>query len=455
LKTLPPFNNKESTAVNELNENPIMKYPEDPHGDPLKDLSGKRPLEARGLPVEKYIILVGDGMGDYPLEELGGKTPLEAARTPAMDRLARLGELGRVQTIPINFHPGSDVANMSLMGYDPAEYYTGRGPMEATAMGIKMNPEDVAFRCNLVTLSFREGRAYMKDYSAGHITTEESHTLIQDLAALIPARSFVLYPGVSYRNLLLWKGGPEGIATVPPHDYTGKDVTEAWHVYEEEPLLYDVLTKAITFFHRHPINEKRKAEGKLPANSLWPWGQGRRPATPTLHDRYNINGAVVAAVDLIKGAGIWAGMEVIDVPGATGYIDTNYAGKAAAALDALKDKDLVFLHLEAPDEAGHMGDVREKIRAIERFDKEIIGPVMDGLKELGHSYRIMVVTDHYTPIKLKTHVSEPVPYVIYDSLSPMDNTSASFNEKAAEKTHVFIKEGHRLLERFIGVKPMV
>lgn len=440
--------------MNEPNESFVIQNPEDDQDESLKDMPIKGSLDAKKFPVEKYIILVGDGMGDYPMDELGGKTPLEAARTPAMDRLARLGELGRVQTIPINFPPGSDVANLSLMGYDPAEYYTGRGPMEATAMGVKMNPEDVAFRCNLVTLSFREGRVYMKDYSAGHITTEESRALIQDLATLIPARSFTLYPGVSYRNLLIWKGGPEGIATVPPHDFTGKDVTEAWHVYEEEPLLYDVLTKAITFFHRHPINEKRKAAGKLPANSLWPWGQGRRPATPTLYDRYNINGAVVAAVDLIKGAGIWAGMEIIDVPGATGYIDTNYAGKAEAALNALKEKDLVFLHLEAPDEAGHMGDMREKIRAIERFDKEIVGPIMDGLKELGYSYRMMVVTDHYTPIKLKTHVSEPVPYVIYDSLNPMDNTGASFNEKAAGKAPLFIKEGHRLLERFIGIKPM-
>ncbi|MDA8162038.1 MAG: cofactor-independent phosphoglycerate mutase [Desulfobacteraceae bacterium] len=431
--------------MDEQNEGVMTQVPE---------CQGDERRPERGLPVEKYVILVGDGMGDYPIDELDGKTPLEAARTPAMDRLAKLGELGRVQTIPKNFSPGSDVANMSIMGYDPEKYYTGRGPMEAAAMGIRMNPEDVAFRCNLVTLSFREGRVYMKDYSAGHITTEEARELINDLAGLIPSRSFVLYPGVSYRHLLLWKGGPEGIATMPPHDFTGRDVTEAWHVYEEEPLLYDVLTKAITFFHRHPVNEKRKAEGKLPANSLWPWGQGRRPAIPTLVESYNIKGAVVAAVDLIKGAGVWAGMDIIDVPGATGYLDTNYSGKAAAALEALKEKDLVFLHVEAPDEAGHMGNLHEKIRAIERFDKEVVGPVIDGLKDSGHSYRVMVVTDHYTPIKLKTHVSEPVPYVIYDSLNLKDNSEMSFNEKAAEKSPIFIAEGHKLLERFIGVDPV-
>ncbi|MGC8735739.1 MAG: cofactor-independent phosphoglycerate mutase [Dissulfurimicrobium sp.] len=440
--------------MNETNESHLIGYEGQRRDVTNGDDAGKEYTTARMRPAEKYVILVGDGMGDYPLEELGGKTPLEVARTPAMDRLARLGELGRVQTIPINFPPGSDVANLSLMGYNPAEYYTGRGPMEATAMGIKMNPEDVAFRCNLVTLSFREGRVYMKDYSAGHITTEESHAIIHDLAAIIPTRSFALYPGVSYRNLLMWRGGPEGIATVPPHDYTGKDVTESWHVYEEEPLLYNVLTKAIAFLHRHPVNERRRAEGKLPANSLWPWGQGRRPTTPTIYERFGINGAVVAAVDLIKGAGIWAGMEIINVPGATGYIDTNYAGKAAAALNALKEKDLVFLHLEAPDEAGHMGDVREKIRAIERFDKEIVGPVMDELKEFGHSYRVMVVTDHYTPIKLKTHTAEPVPFAIFDSLDPKDNSSAAFNEKTAAMSPIFIKKGHTLLERFIGIEPM-
>ncbi len=402
---------------------------------------------------KKYLVLVGDGMADFPIDSLGGKTVLEVARTPAMDRLARLGCLGTVRTVPEGYPPGSDVANMSLMGYDPKKYYTGRGPLEAAALGVKMNPEDVAYRCNLVTLSFREGRVYMHDYSAGHITTEEAHQLLKDFAPHVPPRSFDLIPGVSYRHVLIWKGGPEGIPTVPPHDFTGMDVTEAWHTYEEEPMLYELLTKAITFFHHHPVNEKRRAEGKLPANSLWPWGQGRRPRIPTLKELYDIEGAVVAAVDLIKGLGVWAGMEIVDVPGATGYLDTNYRGKAQAALDVLKDKDLVFLHVEAPDEAGHAGDIKEKIKAIENFDKEVVAPILDGLKDLGYPFRMLIVTDHFTPIVLKTHAPGLVPFIIYDSTDVKENEEAAYNEKAAEKSDLVVEQGYRLLSMLIGREP--
>jgi 2,3-bisphosphoglycerate-independent phosphoglycerate mutase len=405
------------------------------------------------LPASKYVMLIGDGMADFPIDEIGGKTALEKARTPNMDHLARLGELGRVITLPKGFPLGSDVANMSLIGYSPEKFYTGRGPLEAAAMGIQMNPEDVAFRCNLVTLKFREGRVYMEDYSAGHISTEEAHILIKDLAPLVSSRSFGLFAGVSYRHLLLWRGGPEGISTIPPHDFTGMDVTEAWHIYEEEPLLYELLTKAITFFHRHDVNEKRRAEGKVPANALWPWGQGRKPLFPTLSQLYGLDGAVVAAVDLIKGLGVWAGMKVINVEGATGYLDTNYCAKAQATLRALKEKNFVLVHVEAPDEAGHMGNIREKIRAIERFDKEVVGPVMDGLRDIEKSYRILVVTDHYTPVSLKTHSPGAVPYVIYDSLNPQNNSDATFNEPSAEKSPIVIQEGYKLMQRFIGLTP--
>jgi len=402
---------------------------------------------------KKYLVLVGDGMADFPIDSLGGRTVLEVARTPAMDRLARLGCLGTVRTVPEGYPPGSDVANMSLMGYDPKKYYTGRGPLEAAALGVKMNPEDVAYRCNLVTLSFREGRVYMHDYSAGHISTEEAHQLLKDFAPHVPPRSFDLIPGVSYRHILIWKGGPEGIPTVPPHDFTGMDVTEAWHTYEEEPMLYELLTKAITFFHHHPVNEKRRAEGKLPANSLWPWGQGRRPRIPTLKELYDIEGAVVAAVDLIKGLGVWAGMEVVEVPGATGYLDTNYRGKAEAALNVLRDKDLVFLHVEAPDEAGHAGDVKEKIRAIENFDKEVVAPILDGLKDLGYPFRMLIVTDHFTPIVLKTHAPGLVPFIIYDSTDVKENEEAAYNEKAAEKSDIVVEQGYRLLSMLVGREP--
>lgn len=414
------------------------------------------PGEAEGreeAQTTRFVILVGDGMADLPIESLGWKTALEAARTPAMDRLARLGEVGRVLTIPEGFPPGSDVANMSLMGYDPRTFYTGRGPLEAAAVGVSMNPEDVAFRCNLVTLHFHEGRVYMSDYSAGHISTEEAHALINDLSPLVSGRSFDLLPGVSYRHILIWHGGPEGIPTVPPHDFTGADVTEAWHTYEEEPILYELLTKAITFFHRHPVNEKRRAHGKPPANSLWLWGQGRRPRLATIPELYEIDGAVVAAVDLIKGLGTWAGLEVILVPGATGYLDTNYRGKAEAALRVLSEKDLVFVHVEAPDEASHSGDVREKVRAIERFDKEVVGPLVDGLNDRGIPYRLLLVTDHYTPIRLRTHAPGPVPYLIYDSINPQENPDAAYSEPVAERSPIFIEKGHELLSRLIGKPP--
>ena len=404
--------------------------------------------------VDRYCILIGDGMGDFPMEELDGKTALEAARTPTMDRLTRLGHVGTVQTIPEGFQPGSDVANMTLLGYDPGEYYTGRGPLEAAALGISMNPEDVAFRCNLVTLGFKEGRVVMVDYSAGHISDEEAGKLIEDLSPMISARSFHLYPGVSYRNLLMWHGGPEGLATVPPHDFTGMDVTDAWHVYEEEPLLYDMLTKAIQFFHKHPVNEERRKRGKRPANALWPWGQGRKPMMPRITERFGLDGAVVAAVDLIRGLGVWAGLEVLDVEGATGYLDTNYKGKARAAIEALKDHRLVVLHLEAPDEASHMGDLKEKIRAIERFDREIVCEVWDALKEMDVTYRIMVVTDHFTPIRLRTHGPFPVPFCIYDSTAIKENLDACFCERVAEASPMHFQDGHELFEYFLGIEPI-
>ncbi len=404
-------------------------------------------------PVDKYVILIGDGMADFPVEKIGNKTALQMARTPFMDLLARLGEFGLVKTIPDELPPGSDVANMSLLGYDPHKYYTGRGPLEAAAMGVKMNPEDVAFRCNLVTLGFRDGRVFMDDYSAGHISTQEALVLITELAQIVKSRSFELFPGVSYRHLLLWRGGPEGLATVPPHDYTGHDVTEAWRVYEEEPLLYEVLKKAINLFHRHPINQKRIEQGKPPANAIWPWGQGRKPVIATIPQQYDLEGSVIAAVDLIKGLGKWAGLDIPTVKGATGFLDTDFNAKANAALKAIKEKDIVIVHVEAPDEAGHMGDVYEKIKAIERFDKEVVGTVFDGLKNMDCTFRLMVVTDHYTPVSIRTHARGPVPFVIYDALDVKDNPDVCFDEEWAEKSGIVFEEGYRLFPHFIGAEP--
>ncbi len=404
-------------------------------------------------PVEKYVILIGDGMADFPVKEIGNRTALQAARTPFMDLLSRLGEFGIVKTIPDELPPGSDVANMALMGYDPQKYYTGRGPLEAAAMGVKMNPEDVAFRCNLVTLGFRDGRVFMDDYSAGHIPTEEALVLINELAQIVKSRSFELFPGVSYRHLLIWRGGPEGLATVPPHDYTGHDVTEAWRVYEEEPLLYEVLKKAINLFHRHTINIKRMEEGKRPANAIWPWGQGRKPVIATIPEQYDLEGSVIAAVDLIKGLGAWAGLSTPKVPGATGFLDTDFHAKAKAALDEIREKDIVVVHVEAPDEAGHMGDIQKKIKAIERFDKEVVGTVFDGLKNMDCTFRLLVVTDHYTPVTIRTHARGPVPFVIYDSLDVQDNPEVSFDEEWAEKSAFVFEEGYRLFPHFIGAEP--
>jgi len=399
----------------------------------------------------KYVVLIGDGMGDYPLEELGGKTPLQAASTPAMDFLACEGELGLVKTIPPGFEPGSDVANLSILGYDPASCYTGRGPLEAGSMGITLSPDDVAFRCNLVTLDFMaDGRVVMVDYSGGHISTEEARVMVADIGREVKVNGLTLYPGVSYRHLLVWAEGKEKLATVPPHDHTGKDVTAHWGVYEHDPNLINWIAQVLIILRDHPVNERRVKEGKKPANAVWLWGQGRMPYMPKFAERFGIKGAIISAVDLLKGIGVYAGLEPITVPGATGYLDTNYQGKAEYALAALKEKDLVVVHVEAPDEASHGGNLEEKIKAIENFDRKVVQVVIDGLAEFGE-YRVLVVTDHYTPISVKTHVSEPVPFAIFSSNRRGRTREAGFNEVSAKETGLFIRDGFKLMEKFIRI----
>ncbi|MDI6790644.1 MAG: cofactor-independent phosphoglycerate mutase [Thermodesulfobacteriota bacterium] len=399
----------------------------------------------------KYVVLIGDGMGDYPMEELGGRTPLQAASTPAMDFLAREGELGLVETVPPGFEPGSDVANLSILGYDPASCYTGRGPLEAGSMGITLSPDDVAFRCNLVTLDFMaDGQVVMVDYSAGHISTEEARAIVADIRREVKVNGLTLYPGVSYRHLLVWAEGKEKLATVPPHDYTGKDVTAHWGVYEHDPDLINWIAQVLIILRDHPVNERRVKEGKKPANAVWLWGQGRMPYMPKFAERFGIKGAIISAVDLLKGIGVYAGLEPIAVPGATGYLDTNYQGKAEYALAALKEKDLVVVHVEAPDEASHGGNLEEKIKAIENFDQKVVQVVVDGLAEFGE-HRVLLVTDHYTPISIKTHVGEPVPFVIFSSNRRGRTREAGFNEVSAKETGLFIREGFKLMERFIRI----
>ncbi len=397
----------------------------------------------------KYIVLIGDGMGDYPLEELGGKTPLQAARTPAMDFLAGEGDLGLVSTVPSGFEPGSDVANLSILGYDPARYYTGRGPLEAGSMGIRLLSDDVAFRCNLVTLDFlADGRVVMVDYSAGHISTEEARSIVADLSREVRVDGFTLYPGVSYRHLLVWAEGKEKLPTVPPHDHTGKEVTSHWGIYQSDPELARWMASVLDILREHPVNRRRVEEGKKPANAVWLWGQGRRPRMPKFAEVFGIEGAVISAVDLLKGIGVYAGLEPISVPGATGYLDTNYRGKAEYALAALKEKDMVVVHVEAPDEASHGGNLEEKIRAIENFDREVVQVVLDGMAGFGE-YCILLVTDHYTPISVKTHIGEPVPFAIFSSKRRGEKRQAGFNEVSARESGLFIKDGFKLMERFI------
>lgn len=396
----------------------------------------------------KYVILVGDGMADRPLEELGGRTPLEAARTPWMDQLAKGGELGLAVTIPQGFPPGSEIANLSILGYDPVLYYTGRGPLEAASIGVELAPEDVAFRCNLVTLRPSDGRWVMADYSAGHIPSEEARQIISDLEATLGGGPFSFFPGVGYRHLLIWRRGRDHLETTPPHDIMGREVGAYLPRGEGAKELLELIEAAREVLEGHPVNRRRSRQGKPPANSIWPWGQGRKPRMPTLQERYGLRGRVVAAVDLIKGIGIYAGLEPIQVPGATGWLDTDYRAKADYGLEALEQGELLYLHVEAPDEASHMGDLEEKIRAIERFDQDVVRRVVEGMRKKGWSFRLMVITDHPTPLQLRTHVAEPVPFLIYDSSGGSSGGFRAFSEREAERG-IFLKEGFRLLDRLV------
>ena len=400
----------------------------------------------------KYIVLIGDGMADYPIAELGGKTPLQSARTPTLDRLARQGTLGRVNTIPPGFSPGSDVANLSVFGYDPAIYYTGRAPLEAVAMGVKLAPADVAFRCNLVTLLKEDGDTYMEDFSAGHISTEEAGRIVKDLGKELGNEEFNFYPGVSYRHLLVWRNGETSLRlkTTPPHDITGGNISP--HVPEgdgDEEILW-LMNRARKILPSHPVNLERTRMGKKPGNAIWLWGQGKAPVLKPMTQRFGIRGSVISAVDLIKGIGCYAGLEIVNVPGATGYLDTNYVGKAEYALKALEDQDLVYVHVEAPDEAAHNGNLKDKIQAIEDFDRKIVAPILEGAEKFG-VYRLLILPDHFTPLTIKTHSPEPVPFIVFSS-EEKDNpikAGRSFDEESAEKAGILIEKGHELMEKFI------
>jgi len=399
----------------------------------------------------KYIVLLGDGMSDEPLEQLGGKTPLEHARTPNMDRLAREGELGLAQTVPPGYPPGSDVANLSVFGYDPAECYTGRSPLEAASMGVELGPQDVAFRLNLVHLLPHYGKLYMADFSAGHIPTAESEELLKALQQELGDEQFRFYPGVSYRHLLVWRGGRDALSFTPPHDITNQPIDAFLPEGEGAEILMNLMNSAQLVLNNHPVNHRRQVEGKAPANSIWLWGHGRSPKMQTLKERFGLSGAVISAVDLIKGIGIYAGLEVINVPGATGYIDTNYLGKAQYALEALQRHDYVYVHVEAPDEAAHSGNLEAKIQAIEDFDAQVVGTVMEGIGALG-DHRILVLPDHPTPVARMTHTSDAVPYILFDSGGAFGPGGAAlaYTEAQAKATGQLLPRGHELMQRLVS-----
>ncbi|MDH5769630.1 MAG: cofactor-independent phosphoglycerate mutase, partial [Nitrospirota bacterium] len=349
----------------------------------------------------KYIVLIGDGMADNPIKELGGKTPLQKAFTPNMDKLARNGVIGRVKTIPQGFHAGSDVANLSILGYNPLEFYSGRAPLEAASIGVALKQDDVAYRCNLVTLKFGRGKtkAVMEDYSSGHISTEEARKLIHDINKELGTEFISFYPGVSYRHLMVWSDGALDIECIPPHDIIGKEIADYLPVGDREDVLRNLMLSSTRILKNHPVNKERVKIGNKPANCLWLWGQGKKPNMPTFKKKYSIDGALVSAVDLAKGLGIYAGFEILEVPGITGYLDTNYLGKAEASLKALDKVDFVYIHVEAPDEAGHSGNYKDKIRAIEDFDALVVGTVLKGIKSF-KKYRILLMPDHATPIEV-------------------------------------------------------
>ncbi len=395
----------------------------------------------------KYVVLVTDGMADEPIEQLGGKTPLEVAETPNMDYVVANGMLAEAGTIPSNLSPASDVANLSIMGYDPKKYYTGRAPLEAAYLGIELQDNDIAFRCNLVTVSDNK----MDDYSAGHIASKEAAVLITELDRNLGSEKIKFYPGVSYRHLLVLRevNSVEELmraVCVPPHDILNQPIKKHLPKGKGAAVLNGLMEKSTAILSAHEINKVRIDLGENPANMIWLWGQGQRPAMPTFKEKFGLTGAVISAVDLLKGIGKIIGLEVIEVKGATGYYDTNYSGKAEAGIRALESLDFVFIHVEATDEAGHNGDLRMKITTIERFDKMIVAPLLEHFKNT-EDFRIMVMPDHPTPVRLRRHTADKVPVAMMGK-DIQKNGFSVFRETEAKKSKVFFK-GHELMERFL------
>lgn len=404
----------------------------------------------------KYVVLLYDGMADYPVDALGGKTPMMVAEKPNFDALAQKGEVGLVRTVAQGLKPGSDVANLSVMGYDPEKYYTGRSPLEAVSIGVKMAEDDVALRCNVVTLSDEENydEKTMLDYSAGDISSEEAKEIIDTVQEHFGSSDFDFYSGVSYRHCLIFHHGTTDLGNMtPPHDISGRVIGPYISSDKNAAKLTAIMRESYSLLKNHPVNKKRISQGKNPANSIWLWGEGVKPILPKFKDIYGLKGSVISAVDLLKGIGLSAGMNVPYVEGATGYIDTDFEGKANKAIEELKSGcDFVYVHFEAPDECGHRNEPENKVKSIEMIDSRVIPIILKGLKEIGEEYKIMILPDHPTPIKTRTHASDPVPYMIYRSSKQINSGVSSINEESAKATGNFVDFGPSIMKKFIGIE---
>lgn len=399
----------------------------------------------------KYVVILGDGMADLPIEQIMNKTPLQAANKPYIDDLARRGEVGLAATIPEGMSPGSDTANLSVMGYDPQIYYTGRSPLEAVSMGISMKDTDISFRCNVVTLTEEEPywNKTILDHSADEITTAESTQLILAIQEVFGNETIAFYPGVSYRHALIWDKGSTAVNLTPPHDILEKCIEGFRPSGDHGDDIAAMMEKSYAILKDHPVNQERKRRGLKPANSIWIWGEGKKPLLDSFESKYGVKGSMISAVDLLKGIALAADMESIDVEGANGTLHTNYAGKAAACIDALdRGSDFVYVHVEAPDECGHRGELDNKIKSIELLDEKIVKPIIQGLDDKGWQYRVLIMPDHPTPIALRTHTRDAVPYLIFDNTA-IKESGVDYDEASAATTGNFCKEGYKLMEYFL------
>ncbi len=400
----------------------------------------------------KYIVVLGDGMADEPIAELGGKTPLAYANTPNMDRLSKLSEIGMVHTIPDGMKPGSDTANLSVMGYDPVKYYSGRSPLEALSIGVPMKDTDIALRCNIVTISEDEGSFSEKtiiDHSSSEISTEDCAVLLQEVEKELANETYQFYVGTSYRHCLIWDKG-QVVELTPPHDVLGRVIGQ---YLPQDEMLRKMMERSYEILVNHPINIERKKQGLNPANCCWFWGAGTKPMLSSFEEKTGKKGMMVSAVDLLKGIAVGAGMGVALVEGANGGLHTNYAGKVEAAVKAvIRDGyDFTYIHVEAPDEMGHQGSVERKVQAIEYLDTEVIGPVVEKMEATGEDFRLLVLPDHPTPISVRTHTSDNVPYMLYDSTAPL-NASWSYNEEDGRASGNLVAEGHKLIDHFLQIE---